>query len=451
MDRDGGKVPFGLPPRSASSPVARSARDLQGGQASLEYAGVLAIMAAVLVVTASVTGGGAILNGVVRGLERALCRVTGDDCLATELKACTVRSRETGGRLGIKLTFFKLGGSLSLLREELSDGTVDITLIDGTDAAPAAALGASGGVRLGGKRRGGGAITQAELLVRLGRRRAWNRPDAASADRLVKDIREHVAASIGERAVPGVGKRVREFAHAVGYDGDVLPVPDVIGVSAGLEGAIEAELGEVAEARAGLKASLGGTRDRKTGRRTLVLALEGDAAATLSEAAGGVGLSRAGAPTITLTYDRQGIPIELAVAVAGDGRRDLGPDLPPSKEQGDDAVRVEITSRLDLQREANRAVYERLLDALTPVGARGLPGAVSALAHQVEIASRRDVVRYATRATAYGADAEAALGARLGGTVEVSRTTSELRDAWTRPAGGTWEQRSECLSPEARA
>ncbi len=444
-------MPFVSPPRSASFPEARSAPDAQAGQASLEYAGVLAVMAAVLVLTASVTGGGAILNGVVRGLERALCRVTGDDCLVTELKACTVRSRETGGRLGVKLTVFKLGGSLSLLREELSDGTVDITLIDGTDAAPTVALGASGGVRLGGQRRGAGAITQAELLVRLGRRRAWNRPDAASADRLVKNIHEHVAASIGERAVPGIGKSVRELVHAVGYDGDALSAPDVIGVSAGVEGAIEAEIGEVATARAGLKASLGGTRDRKTGRRTLVLSLEGIAAATLSKAAGGVGLSRSGAPTITLTYDRRGNPIELAVVVAGDGRRDLGPDLPPQKGKGGNVGRVEITSRLDLQREANRAVYERLLDALAPADARALPGAVTALAQQVETASRRDVVRYATRATSYGADAEAALGARLGGSVEVSRTTSELREAWTRPAGGAWEQRSECVSPEARA
>ncbi len=405
-------------------------------------------MAAVLVLAASITGGSAILNGVVRGLERALCRVAGGDCLATELKACVVRSRETGGKVGVKLTFVKLGGSLALLREELSDGTVDVTLIDGTDAAPTAAFGASGGVRLGGERRGGGAITQAELLVRLGRRRVWNRPDTASADRLVKDLREHVAASLGERVVPVIAEQVRDIAHAVGFDGDALPVPDVTGVSAGLEGAIEAELGEVATVKAGLKASLGGTRERKSGRRTLVLALEGDVAATLSKAAGGAGLSRSSAPTVTLTYDRRGSPIELAVAVAGDGRRDPGLDLPREKAGAGDAGRVEVTSRLDLRSEANRAVYERFLDALAPSRTRGLPGAVAALAHQVETASRRDVVRYAANATSYGADAEAALGARLGGAVEVSRTTSKLLDAWTRPAGGAWEQRTECLSQQ---
>lgn len=410
---------------------------------------MLAVVAAVLVVTASVTGGGAILNGVVRGLERALCRVTGGDCLATELAACTVRSRETGGRLGVKLTFIKLDGSLSLLREELSDGTVDVTLIDGSGAGPTIGLGVAGGVRVGGDRQGGGAIAGAELLMRLGRRRVWHRPDAASADRLVKDIREHVAANVGERALPIIGKGVRGLAHAVGLDGDALPVPDVSGVSAGLEGVIGAGLGGVATAKEGLKASLGGTRDRTSGRRTLVLSLEGDVATTLGNAAGGVELSSSVGPAITLTYDRRGDPIELAVVVAGTRSSDLELDLPPLEAKHGKGERVEITSRLDLERDANRVVYERLLDALAPSGVGALPGAVAALAERVRTASRRDVVRYATAGTSYGADAEVAVAARVGGAAEVSRATAELRDAWTRPAGGAWEQRTECLPAKA--
>lgn len=439
-------MPAESPTRSTSR--RRRGRDDQAGQASLEYAGVLAIVAAVCLVTASVTGGGAIANAVVRGIERALCRVTGGDCLATELAACTVRSRETGGRIGVKLTFVKLGGSLSLLREELSDGTIDVTLIDGTDAAPTAALGASGGVRLGGDRVGGGLITQAELLVRLGRRRIWHRPDAASADRLIRDIGEHVAANVGERAIPVIGTGVRRLAHAVGLDGDALPTPDVSGVSAGVEGAIDAELGGIVAARAGFEASLGGTRDHATGRRTLVLAIEGEAAVTLSEAAGGAGLTRRGGPTVSLTYDRRGEPLELGVAVAGTAGGDFGLDL-PQRSAGDDADRVEVSARLDLRRDENRVVYERLLGALAPSRAASLPRAVAALADRVVRASRRDVVRYATTDTGYGADAEAAAGARFGGAVEVSQSTAELRDAWTRPAGGAWEQRTDCLAPRS--
>ncbi|MDQ3671516.1 MAG: hypothetical protein M3364_03630, partial [Actinomycetota bacterium] len=384
-------------------------------------------------------------------MERALCRVTGGDCLATELAACTVRSAETGGKLGVKLTFIKLGGSLSLLREQLSDGTVDITLIDGADVAPTAALGASGGIRLGGDRLGGGAITKAELLVRLGRRRVWHRRDGASADRLVRDIREHVAANVGERLLPVVGSGARRLAHAVGLDGDRLPTPDVSGVSAGLEGVVEAQIAGGTGVEAALRGSLGGTRDRRTGRRTLVLSLAGDGTGMLAAATGGAGLSGSGGATLTLTYDRRGEPIELAVAVAGVGRGNLGIDLRRHEGRDGDGGRVEIAARLDLAREANRATYDRLLAALSPAGGRDLPGALAALAHQLETAARRDVVRYDSAATIYGAEAEAAVGARVGGEVEISRTTSQLRDAWTRPAGGAWEQRTDCLRSRSPA
>lgn len=411
----------------------------QAGQAALEYAGVLAVVAAVLVLASGAVAGGAVANAVVRGLERAVCRVTGGECIATELSACTLRSRQTGGRVGVTFTFVKLGGSMSLLREELSDGSVNITLIDGADAAPTAALGASGGVRVGGDRVGGGAIARAELLVRLGRRRVWRRPDAAAADRLVQDIREHVVASVGERVL-GKG-----LADAVGLDDDPLPPPDVSGVTAGVEGAVQADLGGVSTVRAGLRASLGGTRDRRSGRRTLVLALEGDVAVALGQAAGGPGIGGSGGPALTLTYDRRGEPLELAVILAGTGRGDLGLGLPRQTGREGDAGRVEVTARLDLQQDANRAVYERLLDGLSPAGVRELPRAVAALAARLRTSARRDVVRSTTGVTTYGADAAVAAGAGVGGGVEVSRTTTELRDAWTQPAGGAWEQRTDCL------
>lgn len=411
--------------------------------------GALAVLAGVLALVAGVAGGGVVLNGVVRGMERALCRVAGGDCLATELAACTVRSRETGGRLGLKLTLVKLGGSLSLLREELSDGSVDVTLIDGVHAAPTAALGASGGVRLGGDRKGGGAITQAELLVRLGRRRVWHRPDAASADRLVEDIREHVAANLAEAAVPGVGTVVRGAAHAFGYDGDALPAPDVTGLDAGAEGVAQAELAATARGSAGLRTSLGGTRERATGRRTLVFSLEGEAGGALSKAVGGVALAGSRGATVSVVFDRAGEPLELAVGVAGTGIGDLRLGLPRGQAGDGTGGRAEVTARLDLARPANRAAYDGLVAALGP-GGRGLREAVVVLGRQLGTSARRDVVRMATTARSYGADGELALGARVGGSVEVTRTTAALRDAWTRPAGGVWEQRTDCLA-RARA
>lgn len=434
--------------RPPAPDAARTGWRGQAGQASLEYAGVLAVVAVVLGVGAVLAGGAAWGNGILRGWEQALCRVTGRDCPTVELTACTVRARETGGRLGLKLTFVKLGGSLSLLREELSDGTVDITLVDGGDAAPTAALGAAGGMRLGGRRVGVAAITQAELLVRLGRRRVWHRPDAASADLLTRDIVEHLAAGAAERALPLVGTGVRRLAHAVGYDGDRLPPPDVSGLSAGAKGVVEAELGDIAQASAGLEASLGGIRDRLTGRRTLVFSVEGQAGGALSKAVGGAGISGARGVTLTVTFDREGSPLELAVAVAGTGRGDLQLGLPGHTASDGKADRVEVTSRLDLGRGDNRAIYDRLVGALVPGRTHRLSGAIGALHDRLETSARRDVTRYATGSTSYGADGELAVGVRVGGSAELTRTTAALREAWTRPAGGTWEPRTDCV-PEA--
>ena len=433
--------------------TARREADAQRGQASLEYVGALGVLAAVLVLAAGFVGGGVVLNGVLRGLERALCRVAGGDCLATELAACTVRSKETGGQLGLKLTFVRLGGSLALLREELSDGSVDVSLVDGLDAAPTAGLGASGGVRLGSARLGGGAITRAELLVRLGRRRVWHRADAGSADRLVEDIVEHVAAGAGERSLPFVGTELRRAARAVGVLDDRLPVPDVTALSAGLEGVAEAGLGELGTATAGLAMSLGGSRDRATGRRTLVFAVDGQAGAALSRAAGGMELGGSGGATVSVTFGRGGEPVELAVGVAGAGRGDLRLGLPRHRGGAGGAERVELSARLDLGRPANRAAYDAFFAALGrgPGHSLALARAAVALTRQVGAAARRDLARYAVDAKHYGADAEVALGARAGASVKLSQTTSLLRDAWTRPAGGAWERRTDCATGASRA
>lgn len=382
-----------------------------------------------------------ISNGVIRGLQQALCIVSGGSCSATRLEACKVRSRETGGKLGVKFTLVKLGHSTSLLREELSDGTVDLTLIDETDGGVTAAQGASGGVRVGGSRIGGGAISQAELLARLGRRRVWHRPDAASADRLAARIREHVVAGAVTYVAPVVGPGVRRLAHALGYHGDQLPTPAEEALSAGVEGAVEAGLGPVKES---FKSSLGGTIDHRTGQRTFTFSIQGEAAASL---ASGTGVSGGASAAAEVTYDRHGEPVELKVITTGSARLGMGLPTGALKRSEKHTGRVEVTARLSLERAGARAAYDTLLDALGSGSPARLPAAAVGLAEQLRSAARFDVAAYATSEAGYGADGELAAGPRLGGSLELTRTSSELQDAWTRPAGGAWEQRTECLQP----
>lgn len=417
----------------------------QSGQASLEFVGVLAVAAAVLALAGSLAGGGAILNGVVRGLELALCRVTGGDCLAAELEACTVRSRETGGHLGLELTLVRVGGSLGILREVLSDGTVDVSLVAGLEGAPTAGAGAKGGVQLGGERIGGGASASAEVLARLGRRRTWHEPDAAAADRLVRALVEDAAAHVATSAVPLFGRQARRLLEGVGLGDQDVPPADVTSTSGGLAASAEAGLSFGPAVQGSLVATLGGTRDRSTGRRTLVLGLAGEVAGTLGGALAGQGFDRTSGGTVVVTLDKDGAPLELALRTSAPDPAALGLDLPRAAGRGRPGASIEVSARLDLRRPANRAVYDRLLRALHPSGLRELPGAADALAAQLRIGARIDVTRTASDATTYGADLEAALGARLGGAVDITRTSSRLEGAWTRPAGGVWEARTDCV------
>ncbi len=439
-------------PASRCSPLlppagSRRGRD-EAGQGSVEYTAVLAVVAVVLALAATLAGAagaGGIANAVGRGLERALCVAGGGDCYATEARACTLRSSETSGRLGVALTFVELGGRVSLLRQQLSDGTVDVTLVEGADGAPTAAVGARGGIRTGAGGVGAGAISSAELLVRLGRRRVWHVAGAAAADRLVRAIGRDVAFRLAVHAAGGLGAPVRALARLAGVDLPRLPAADEAGFSGGVRGAAAAEVAG-ASVTAAAEVSLGGSRERATGRTSVVLALDGQASGALGRAAGGATLSGSAGASATVTFDRSGTPLDLAVSVAGSPRPGLGGGLggPAGHKAGGGADdRVERTTHLDLTRSDNRVVYDGVMRSLSDP--RRLPGALAALAGRLGVAGRQDLVRYRTSAATYGAAAEGALGARAGGQVELSRTAMTLQDAWTRPAGGVWEPRTDCL------
>lgn len=442
--RDAAFVLFDHPQRHRTRPAG------EAGQASLEYAGVLAVVAAVLVLGGALAGGGAIVNGVVRGVELALCRVGGGDCLAQELEACSVRSRETGGRVGVKATVVEVAGRFAILREQLSDGSFDVSVLDDLEAAASAGVGAEAGVQLGGKRTVVGASASVERQLRLGRRRLWHRPDGAAADRLVRALLEDAAVGAAGGSVPLVGGQVRKLARRVGLGDQSVPPPDVEAIAAGVSGAVEAGLSFGPKAEAGFSASVGGSRDRRSGRRTVLLALTGDVAGTLGGALEEEGFGRRADVGVTLTFDRAGRPLELATVTRDPDPGVLGLDLPSGARQGTDAE-LEVTARLDLQRQANRAVAERVLRALSPRGRGELRTAAGALAAQLRGEARLDVTRRREDVSTYGIDVDAGVVGRLGGGASLTRTETSLDGAWTRPAGGAWEARTDCLPGMAAA
>jgi hypothetical protein len=72
--------------------------------------------------------------------------------------------------------------------------------------------------------------------------------------------------------------------------------------------------------------------------------------------------------------------------------------------------------------------------------------AARALGEAVVRDGRIEVTRYGRRERRYSAGVEAALGAEAGVEVGLTRSQAELLDAWTRPPGGGWERRGDCLA-----
>src|SRR5437899_8166293 len=114
----------------------------QEGQASIEYAALLVVVAAILVTATALVAAPGIVNAVTRGFRRGLCVVGGGDCLATERRPCVVRTATTAGEGMLAIGVVRLGGGMLLLREKRSDGSVDVTLLDHIDAGVAVRLGA---------------------------------------------------------------------------------------------------------------------------------------------------------------------------------------------------------------------------------------------------------------------------------------------------------------------
>jgi len=247
--------------------MARGAGRCERGQASLEWVALVAVVALVLALGAAAAGGPGIVNAVGGALARALCLVGGGDCRPPAPRACVVSSTDSSARAGVEVAFLELGGRMGLLREERSDGTVRLTLVDSVEAGPTAGTGSQVMVELEGLVNArAGAMSEVEVLARLGRRRSWEVASGDEADALERRIRRSVAERLIPRPLLDVAEKVTHEAPAD------LPEPDESVLEGDLlaSGAIRLDLGD--EARAGLQARLGATRHRD-GRTRVTFAL----------------------------------------------------------------------------------------------------------------------------------------------------------------------------------
>jgi hypothetical protein len=403
--------------------MSGGARDGQGGQASLEWLAVVALVATVLGLGAALAQAGYVGRRVTREMARAVCLVGAGDC-ARDREPCVVGSRAGAHAVAVDLGIVRLGEDGLALIEHRSDGTVAVTVQRGRAFGLQAAGGAGGEVHLGPLDVELGGELEASLVARRGGGRTWIVGSDAEAERLLADL-------------------------------GAAPEPDVVSGDGAWLTSLGARLG--AQALVTLDAAHGaltfdrhaGTRtDRRTGHRTIYVqaswAAGGKAGGVLDVATG-----RAG-ETYAVELDGAGRPVDLRVIAAGRfaGSRDLPGAAQPVAgllAAGGSGQRLyEVTAHLDLTDPGNLAAARELLDAVARRRATTRPS--QALRRRID--ERGTVEARVLEQRSSGDDQGGRLvlgGVPVGGTAHVERRTQRLVAATSRGLDGQWLPRTDCV------
>lgn len=420
------------------------------GQGTIEYLGIVLLVALVGAAAATVAaaGGRDIARAVPREVIRALCLVRGGDC-DRDRQACPIRSDTVRAGATLRIAFVRLGRHHALVEERRSDGTVALTLLEERAGGLEAATGARAALRLGASEIAVGGGARAAALVRAGRGSTWVAPDAAAADALRSRLRAHFRAAPARDLAPGfLAERVLP----------ALPAPAQTFGDTSLEASAGASLSRGAGTLAlGLTATdLAGVRiDHGSGGRTFLLrritAVEGSASAAGASATG----SGARETEYALTVDRDGRPVDLAVAETGSltGSMDLPARLQPVAgllnlpTRGARAWVAE--THLDLTDAGNLAAAAEAIAHLrrSPRRVGGVAAMTAALERRLATHGVVDARTYALGGEGYGAEIDARVGGVGAGIdAEAVEESARLVAAATRGIDGEWRRREDCLA-----
>lgn len=435
------------------------------GQSTLEYVALMALLAVVVTAAGATALAPTYVNAAVGGFQRALCIVTGRECRSLDEQACVVRSNSESNTLTANIAFVRLEDGRLLLQERLSDGRIRITVTDKSGIGGEIGVGASAGVKLGGLKLDASATANASLLGLFGRGKSYTVRNAGEAQRLVAQIESGDArdadvtfhegglrgdagasagltASIGAKAGGGKGGKGGKDKGADGGEGEEVKDGDEGSEEKGK--AFKSE--PVAQASAGvaatLEAAVGHRKDHRTGETTWYL--RGDSEVSASASASVVAVGKAGAEAqangggvLSITTDRHGRMVAVgALATYGAGAGYSVSGGGPSGSVGGRRHEVEVTA--DPDDPAIRA-------ALRAFGQGKDPSTLKALARAVYDHGRIDRRSYEVGGDDKSAGGSVALGAKVGAGFEHRTENMKLVDAQTRPPGGVWEQRFDCL------
>ena len=391
------------------------------GQATIDYVALVAALAIVFGLALGVAPAGAagIVNAVTGQIRHALCRVGGGPCAEPRSRPCTVASTRDVHHFAVSVFFVRIDHDRSVLREQMSDGTVRLTVLRSAALGATAGVGATAQVAVDGRRLGAANELKAAAQGTLGVGKVYVARDRREASAFMRALRDG-------RAPP---------PREVLYEG-------------GVRGLGEAGLGGVVlEGLSG--AALGVRRDRATGETTVTLNAGGAGWGAVSTAFGGPAGAADRTTTFGLTLDRDGHPTELSLSAGG--TLAAGAALPLALRRalrgatgggsvGDLAGRRwELTARLSLLDPAVRATWERVRRDPTSAAA------IRALGETIRDRAHLDVRAYRTSSTASGGAVGVAGGARVGGEYDHVVDEARLLTASARPPAGLWERRLDCV------
>lgn len=418
---------------------------VSAGQASLEYVGLVALLAvAALALAAPTSAGREVVSAVVRQVHRALCVVRGGDC-EHDRRPCVVSSRAVDDSGYVDLAIVHVGSRELVLREQRSDGTVAVTYARDRSGGLQLSSGAGAHARLGPLRLHAGLELTAALMGTIGSGTTWVVGDARTADRLVRQLVVEDVGDLGDRVL-----------HA-GPDLDGFPPP----TTTFGEHAVGVTIGGAAGAGTSGRLSLssqdvaGEATDAASGQRTYLVRRRNEVVGGVAlhgrdQAAGGAG----GDEAYTVTVDRDGRPIDLGVVRGQDMQGELR--LPGALRRiagglaaaGRGGRRWESEQHLDLTDPDSLAVARGFLAQVVSPSPRlgSVAATTGALRRRLDEAGVLDARVYALDDDAGGVDAGGQLGGLALGSGYVRRhERGRLVAAVQRGPDGLWHVRSDCL------
>lgn len=402
------------------------------GQGTIEYLAVVLVVAAAMAAAIALVSATGLGEQVFHAFRRALCVVTGGACdnavrLASGPCVLSSQRRTDGDQLTVAV--IQVGDRNVVLREDRSDGTTALTLVDGDSAGLDFGTGVGVRVRWGKSSLAVGGELRAAMIASSDAGRTWIvRDEAEVADRLMQ---LRVAAAFGEKFP--------------------LPDADVTFSERGTTLTLDLQAGNRQAISLSAQDAYGERIDNVTGRRTVyvrdVVGGRGKVSfGRVSASADGEGEERLG-----ITYDRNGRPIDLMVLSTVDIEGAAG--LPRSLARIAGYLRIplngskhlEIEQHLDLTDPLNAEAAQAFLGTVGE-NRLGVRLAAEALRDRLERRGTLSVRTYATDASAYQVGGHAKLaGVGVGGQTGSEEESARLVSAVARRPDGSWGRDDACL------